>query len=278
MLLNTGSVPVESKNGLITTVGFKIEDRPPVYCLEGSVANAGSLVQWMRDNLKMINSSAEIEALAREVPDNGDVYIVPAFSGLFAPYWRADARGIIAGLTRFSNRGHLARAVLEATAFQTMEVVEAMKKDSGVDLSMLKVDGGMTVNELLMQFQADILEVPIVRPVIRETTALGAAYGAGLEIGYWHSLDELKSKWAADREWKPQIEPEKKAKLCARWKSRHNPWVGSIRNHELTNQPFGIRLDLLIAIGTVFDKINMIKRGWQQDNRGAGTDIEKITR
>ena len=228
LLLNTGSVPVESKNGLITTVGFKIEDRPPVYCLEGSVANAGSLVQWMRDNLKMINSSAEIEALAREVPDNGDVYIVPAFSGLFAPYWRSDARGIIAGLTRFSNRGHLARAVLEATAFQTMEVVEAMKKDSGVDLNMLKVDGGMTVNELLMQFQADILEVPIVRPVIRETTALGAAYGAGLEIGYWHSLDELKSKWAADREWKPQIDPEKKAKLCARWKKAVTKSMGWI--------------------------------------------------
>ena len=228
MLMNTGTKPVQSKNGLLTTVGFKIADEPTVYCLEGSVAIAGSLVQWMRDNLKMIQTSAEIETLAREVEDNGDVYIVPAFSGLFAPYWRSDARGIIAGLTRFSNRGHIARAVLEATAFQTLEVVEAMNKDSGVELTKLKVDGGMTVNELLMQFQADILEVPILRPVIRETTALGAVYAAGLQTGFWQSLAELKEKWAIDKEWVPRADPEKKARLCARWKkavSKSLDWI-----------------------------------------------------
>jgi glycerol kinase len=218
MLLNTGSVPVQSKNGLLTTVGYKINDQPAVYCLEGSIAITGALVQWMRDNLKMIASSSEIESLAREVSDNGDVYIVPAFSGLFAPYWRSDARGIIVGLTRFANRGHIARAVLEATAFQTQEVLEAMQKDSGVDIKMMKVDGGMVVNELLMQFQSDILGVPIVRPMVAETTALGAAYAAGLATGFWQNLTELREQWAVDKTWIPQMDLETKQRLCTRWK------------------------------------------------------------
>ena len=218
MLLNTGSVPVQSKNGLITTVGYQIGNQPPVYCLEGSIAVTGALVQWLRDNLKMIASSSEIEALAREVPDNGDVYVVPAFSGLFAPYWRSDARGIIVGLTRFANRGHIARAVLEATAFQTQEVLEAMEKDSGVNIRMMKVDGGMVVNELLMQFQADILGVPIVRPQVAETTALGAAYAAGLAVGYWKNFSELRDNWAIDKTWIPQMDADQRIRLCARWK------------------------------------------------------------
>lgn len=218
MLLNTGSVPVQSKNGLLTTVGYKIDNQPAVYCLEGSIAVTGALVQWLRDNLKMISSSSEIETLAREVPDNGDVYIVPAFSGLFAPYWRSDARGIIVGLTRFANRGHIARAVLEATAFQTQEVLEAMEKDSGVKIKMMKVDGGMVVNELLMQFQSDILGVPIVRPVVAETTALGAAYAAGLATDYWQNLPELSEHWAVDKTWIPKMNLETRQRLCARWK------------------------------------------------------------
>jgi glycerol kinase len=228
MLLNTGSVPVQSKNGLITTVGYQIGSLPPVYCLEGSIAVTGALVQWLRDNLKLITSSSEIESLAREVPDNGDVYIVPAFSGLFAPYWRSDARGIIVGLTRFANRGHIARAVLEATAFQTQEVLEAMEKDSGVNIRMMKVDGGMVVNELLMQFQSDILGVPIVRPQVAETTALGAAYAAGLAIGYWKSLSELRDNWAIDKTWIPQMDADQRIRLCIRWKkavSKSFDWV-----------------------------------------------------
>ena len=185
MLLNTGSEAVQSKSGLLTTVCYKIGDRKPVYALEGSIAITGALVQWLRDNLKMIKAAPEVEELAKTVEDNGGLYIVPAFSGLFAPYWKSDARGVFAGLTRYVNAGHIARATLEATAFQTREVVDAMATDSGVSWTSLKVDGGMVDNDLLMQFQADILGVPVIRPQVAETTALGAAYAAGLAIGFW---------------------------------------------------------------------------------------------
>jgi glycerol kinase len=218
MLLNTGEQPVESKSGLLTTLGYKLHQQKAVYCLEGSIAIAGALVQWLRDNLKMIESSSEIEYLARTVEDNGGIYFVPAFSGLYAPYWRSDARGAVVGLTRFVNRGHIARAVLEATAFQTREVLDAMEKDSGVKLKALKVDGGMVVNDLLMQFQSDILNVPVVRPKISETTALGAAYAAGLAVGYWKNLDELRSNWGKDREWSPAMDPDRRKELYRQWK------------------------------------------------------------
>ncbi len=192
MLMNTGTSPVQSHHGLLTTVGYKLGTSKPVYCLEGSIAIAGALVQWLRDNLGIIEKSEDIEPLARTVEDNGGIYFVPAFSGLFAPYWRSDARGIIVGMTRYIHRGHIARAVLEATAYQTREVLDAMEADSGVELTSLKVDGGMVGNELLMQFQSDILDVPVVRPRIMETTALGAAYAAGLAVGYWQNLDQLR--------------------------------------------------------------------------------------
>jgi len=218
LLLNTGTAPVLSANGLLTTVCFALKDEPPVYALEGSIAVTGSLIQWLRDNLGLISSADEVEALARSVEDNGGAYVVPAFSGLFAPYWRPDARGAIVGLTRFVNRGHLARAALEATAFQTREVVEAMNADSGVALTELKVDGGMVGNELLMQFQADVLGVPVVRPVIAETTALGAAYAAGLAVGFWSSTDEIRSNWAAGQRWQPEMPPSQRDALFADWK------------------------------------------------------------
>ncbi|SEP94290.1 glycerol kinase [Lentzea xinjiangensis] len=218
MLLNTGTEKVMSENGLLTTVCYKIGDDAPVYALEGSIAVTGSLVQWLRDNLGMISSAAEIEEHARSVEDNGGAYFVPAFSGLFAPYWRSDARGAIVGLTRFVNKGHLARAVLEATAFQTREVLDAMNADSGVDLKALKVDGGMVVNELLMQFQADILGVPVIRPVVAETTALGAAYAAGLAVGFWETEDDIRQNWAQDKQWEPRMEPERRASEYANWK------------------------------------------------------------
>lgn len=217
LLLNTGETAIQSQNRLITTVACQIEGQPAVYALEGSIAFAGSLVQWMRDNLHMISASSEIESLARTVQDNGDVYIVPAFAGLFAPYWRGDARGLIAGLTRFSNAGHIARAVLEASAYQTMDVVAAMERDAGVLLRLLKVDGGMTVNELLMQFQADILGVPIIRPIIRETTALGAAFGAGLGSGIYPNLDALKGNWQAEKSWQPNLDPDLRRKYQEKW-------------------------------------------------------------
>ncbi len=218
MLLNTGTTPVVSQAGLLTTVAYQLEGEPPVYALEGSIAIAGALVQWLRDNLGLIETSADVEALARTVEDNGDVYFVPAFSGLYAPYWRSDARGVIAGLTRYANKGHLARAALEATAYQTREVLEAMEADSGVRLQALKVDGGMVVNDLLMQFQADMLDVPVIRPQVTETTALGAAYAAGLAVGYWRSLDELQTNWAEDRRWQPQMTAKQRALLFSRWK------------------------------------------------------------
>jgi glycerol kinase len=228
MLMNTGEQPVVSKSGLLTTLGYKLHQQKAVYCLEGSIAIAGALVQWMRDNLKIIESSSDIEYLARTVEDNGGIYFVPAFSGLFAPYWRSDARGAVVGLTRFVNRGHIARAVLESTAFQTREVLDAMEKDSGVKLKALKVDGGMVVNDLLMQFQADILDVPVVRPKVAETTALGAAYAAGLAVGYWKNLDELRSNWGKDREWLPAMKPDQRNKLYQQWKkavTRTFDWI-----------------------------------------------------
>ncbi|MGB5423660.1 MAG: glycerol kinase GlpK [Desulfobacterales bacterium] len=228
LLLNTGNAPVASRHGLLTTVGYQIRGEKPVYCLEGSIAIAGALVQWLRDNLGLIAAAPDVETLARTVPNNGGAYIVPAFSGLFAPYWRSDARGVIAGLTRFVNKGHLARAVLEASAYQTLEIVEAMNNDSGVALSSLKVDGGMVANELLMQFQADILDVPVIRPAVTETTALGAAYAAGLAVGYWSDAAELRSNWAVDKTWEPQMDPAERQKGIGDWKkavARTFNWV-----------------------------------------------------
>ncbi|MPM12639.1 Glycerol kinase [bioreactor metagenome] len=228
MLMNTGTEPVISKNGLLTTPGYKLGTDPAVYCLEGSIAIAGALVQWLRDNLQLIDNSADVEPLARTVKDNGDVYVVPAFSGLFAPYWRSDARGAIVGLTRYANRGHIARAVLEATAYQTREVLDAMETDSGVKLTNLKVDGGMVVNDLLMQFQADILNVPVVKPRVIETTALGAAYAAGLAVGFWQNLDELTSNWGRERKWTPAMDEETRARLFDKWKkavTRTFDWI-----------------------------------------------------
>jgi glycerol kinase len=218
MLMNTGTAPVASKSGLLTTVGYRVGREPATYALEGSIAIAGALVQWLRDNIGLIQESAEVETLARTVDDNGGVYFVPAFSGLFAPYWRSDARGLIAGLTGYVNRGHIARAVLEATAWQTREVLDAMNADSGVALRALKVDGGMTGNELLMQFQADVLGVPVIRPKVAETTALGAAYAAGLAVGFWSAIDDLRANWVSDREWRPAMDPARRAREYGLWK------------------------------------------------------------
>jgi len=230
LLLNTGTEIVQSKSGLLTTLAYKIGDQPATYCLEGAIAITGALVQWLRDNLELISSAPEIETLAKTVDDNGGVYFVPAFSGLFAPYWRSDARGVIAGLTRYVNKGHIARATLEATAWQTKEVVEAMNKDSGVDLTSLKVDGGMVQNELLMQFQADVLDVPVIRPTVAETTSLGAAYAAGLAVGFWSEVEDLRANWGKDKEWQPQMDPAERDKEYALWKkavTRTFDWVDS---------------------------------------------------
>ena len=217
MLLNTGQRPVNSTHGLLTTLAYKFGDQPASYALEGSIAITGALVQWMRDNLGLISHSAEIEDLAASVSDNGGIYFVPAFSGLFAPHWRADARGVIVGLTRYITKGHLARAVLEATAYQTREVLEAMHEDSDVRLANLKVDGGMVANQLLMQFQADILGVPVVRPKIAETTALGAAYAAGLATGFWNSLDDLRLNWHINQTWEPHMGEPERQRLYKGW-------------------------------------------------------------
>jgi glycerol kinase len=218
LIFNTGEEIVHSKNGLLTTLGYKLGDAAPHYALEGSIAVTGALVQWLRDNLGMIGSAEEIEALAKTVDDNGGAYFVPAFSGLFAPYWRSDARGALVGLTRFVNKGHIARAVLEATAFQTREVLDAVNADSGVPLEELKVDGGMIANNLLMQFQADILGVPVVRPVVAETTALGAAYAAGLAVGFWKNLDDLRANWQEDSRWEPKMDATTRDRLVRNWK------------------------------------------------------------
>ena len=217
MLMNTGDKPFPSTCGLLTTLGYKLGNERAVYALEGSIAIAGALVQWLRDNLGLVKSSQELETLARSVEDNGDVYFVPAFSGLYAPRWKNSARGVIAGLTRFANRGHIARAALEATAYQTREVLDAMVKDSGVAISELRVDGGMVVNGLLMQFQSDILDAPVVRPKVIETTALGAAYAAGLAVGYWASTADISANWRADRRWTPQMDDLQRAQLYASW-------------------------------------------------------------
>ena len=227
-LLNTGPTPVHSRHGLITTVGYRVAGQPAVYCLEGSIAIAGALVQWLRDNLGLISTSDEVETLARTVPDNGGVYFVPAFSGLFAPHWRSDARGIIAGLTQYATKGHLARAALEATAWQTREVLDAMCADSGTPLADLRVDGGMVRDDLLMQIQADVLGLPVVRPRVTETTALGAAYAAGLAVGYWSSMDELRGQWVEDHRWLPQINDDRREHEYANWKravARTLDWV-----------------------------------------------------
>jgi glycerol kinase len=230
MLMNTGTKPIPSKNGLLTTLGYKIGDAAAVYCLEGSIAITGALVQWLRDNLGLIKQSADVETLARTVEDNGGIYFVPAFSGLFAPYWRSDARGAIVGMTGYINKGHIARAALEASAYQTREVLEAMEADSGVSLTALKVDGGMVFNNLLMQFQADILDVSVIRPKVAETTALGAAFAAGLAVGIWKDLDELRTQWAKDREWQSQMDTDSRQELYAGWKkavTRTFDWVES---------------------------------------------------
>ena len=217
MLLNTGTKPVPSESGLLTTLGYKMGDSAAVYCLEGSIAITGALVQWLRDNLEFFDKSADIEALANTVGDNGGIYFVPAFSGLFAPYWRSDARGVIVGLTRFVNKGHIARAALEATAYQTREVLDAMERDSGVRLAALKVDGGMVFNETLMQFQSDILDVPVVRPRVAETTALGAAYAAGLAVGFWDNLEDLRQNWGMDKTWEPKMDAATRERLYSGW-------------------------------------------------------------
>ena len=230
LLMNTGERLVPSTFGLLTTVAYKFGGAAAHYALEGSVAIAGALVQWLRDNLGIIEKSADVETLARTVQDNGGVYFVPAFSGLYAPYWKESARGVVAGLTRYANKGHLARAILEATAFQTREVVEAMEKDSQIGLESLRVDGGMVANELLMQFQADILNREVVRPVIQETTALGAAYAAGLAVKFFSGLEELRANWAVDRKWKPQLAEDERARLYKSWKkavTRSFDWIES---------------------------------------------------
>jgi len=217
MLLNTGTEAIPSKSGLLTTLGYKFGDAPAVYCLEGSIAITGALVQWLRDNLNFFEKSAQVEDLAKTVEDNGGIYFVPAFSGLFAPYWKSDARGVIVGMTRYVNKGHFARAALEASAFQTREVLDAMNKDSGVSLTALKVDGGMVFNELLMQFQADILGVPVIRPTVAETTALGSAYASGLAVGFWSNTDELRKNWGVDKTWEPKMDAATRAKLYQGW-------------------------------------------------------------
>ena len=218
MLINTGEEAIPSENGLLTTVAYKLGDQKPIYALEGSIAVTGSLVQWLRDNLGLISDAPQIEALAKTVDDNGGAYFVPAFSGLFAPYWRSDARGALVGLTRFVNKGHIARATLEATAYQTREVVDAMNADSGVNLTELKVDGGMVANELLMQFQADILGVDVIRPQVAETTALGAAYAAGIAVGFWSGEQDVIDNWAEDKRWTPQLDAEERERLHRNWK------------------------------------------------------------
>ncbi|MCI0385709.1 glycerol kinase GlpK [Streptomyces sp. CNQ085] len=218
LLLNTGHRPVTSKSGLVTTVGYQLGGERPVYCLEGSIAITGALVQWFRDQLGIIREAAEIESLAASVEDNGGAYIVPAFSGLFAPYWRSDARGVVTGLTRYVTKAHLARAVLEATSWQTREVVDAMYQDSGVEITSLKVDGGMTANGLLMQHQADVLDVPVIRPVVSETTCLGAAYAAGLATGVWSDLEELRTHWRKDAEWTPRMDAEVREREHRNWR------------------------------------------------------------
>ena len=228
MIMNTGTKIVPSFSGLLTTLCYKFGDEPAVYALEGSIAITGALVQWLRDNLNLIDSAPEVEELAATVEDNGGIYFVPAFSGLFAPYWRSDARGAIVGMTRYVNKGHFARATLEATAYQTREVLDAMNADSGVDLTALKVDGGMVFNEMLMEFQSDVLGVPVIRPKVAETTALGAAYAAGLAVGFWESEDDIRANWGIDKTWTPDEDSNASTELYAQWKkavTRTFDWI-----------------------------------------------------
>ena len=235
LIFNTGEEIVHSRNGLLTTVGYKLGDEPVHYALEGSIAVTGSLIQWLRDNLGLISSAAEVEDLAKGVDDNGGAYFVPAFSGLFAPYWRPDARGALVGLTRYVNKGHIARAALEAIAFQTRDVVEAVNADAGIDLTELRVDGGATANDTLLQFQADILGVPVVRPVVAETTALGAAYAAGLAVGFWSGLDDLRANWQEDSRWEPKMDEGERARQLRLWKkavSKTFDWVDEDVSHD----------------------------------------------
>ncbi|MGP4110835.1 glycerol kinase GlpK [Streptomyces sp. 4N509B] len=232
LLMNTGAEPINSYAGLITTVGYRIGDQAPVYALEGSIAITGALVQWMRDQMGLISAAAEIEDLARSVEDNGGAYFVPAFSGLFAPYWRSDARGVIAGLTRYVTKAHLARAVLEATAWQTREIVDAMKKDSGVDLTSLRVDGGMTANNLLMQNISDFLDAPVVRPLVAETTCLGAAYAAGLAVGFWSNIEDLRANWSRDAEWTPAMDAEERDREYKLWLKAVQSTMGWLEDEE----------------------------------------------
>ncbi|MGW8483947.1 glycerol kinase GlpK [Microbacterium sp. NPDC055903] len=228
LIFNTGEEMVHSKNGLLTTVAYKLGDQAPHYALEGSIAVTGSLIQWLRDQLGIIETAPQVEELAEQVDDNGGVYIVPAFSGLYAPYWRSDARGAIVGLTRYANKSHIARAALEAVAYQTRDVLDAVNADAGVDLTELKVDGGMVANDALMQFQADVLGVPVVRPVVAETTALGAAYAAGLAVGFWKDLGELSANWQEDRRWEPNLEAAERDRLLRLWRkavTKSMDWV-----------------------------------------------------
>lgn len=230
LIINTGEEVVHSKNGLLTTVCYKLGDAKPVYALEGAIAVTGSLIQWLRDNLGLIKTAPEVEELAKTVDDNGGVYIVPAFSGLFAPYWKGDARGVIVGLTRYVNKGHIGRAALEATAFQTREVLDAANADAGVDMEDLRVDGGMVVNDALMQFQADILGIPVIRPKVVETTALGAAYAAGLAVGFWETTESATENWAEDKRWEPQMDASERERQLRLWKkavTRTFDWVDS---------------------------------------------------
>jgi len=244
LLMNTGAHPVHSSSGLLTTVAYRLGREAARYALEGSIAITGALVQWIRDNLGLIGKSAEVETLARSVEDNGGVYFVPAFSGLYAPYWKSSARGVIAGLTRYANKGHLARAVLEATAFQTREVVEAMEKDSGVQLDVLRVDGGMVENNLLMQFQADILKRSVVRPAISEITALGTSYAAGLAVGFFKDLEELRAQWSVRSGWTPQMADSTRDELYRSWKkavTRSFNWTDDIRGDVAESEAHGAK-------------------------------------
>jgi glycerol kinase len=232
LVMNTGTEPVTSENGLLTTLGYKLGDAPAVYALEGSIAVTGSLVQWLRDNLGLISTAPEIETLARTVEDNGGCYFVPAFSGLFAPHWRGDARGVIAGLTGYVNKGHIARAVLEATAWQTREVVDAMNADAKIELTSLKVDGGMTADNLLMQILSDVLDAEVVRPMVAETTCLGAAYAAGLAVGYWPDVETLRANWHKAAEWTPEMEPAVREREYHNWNKAVKRTLGWVEHDE----------------------------------------------
>ncbi|WP_158892965.1 glycerol kinase GlpK [Amycolatopsis anabasis] len=276
LLLNTGGTPVHSAHGLLTTVGFQIGEEPAVYALEGSIAVTGSLVQWFRDGLELIGSAPEIETLARTVDDNGGCYIVPAFSGLFAPHWHSEARGVIAGLTSYITKGHLARAVLEATGWQTREVVDAMNADSGLALSTLKVDGGMTADNLLMQFVSDVLDVPVVRPMVAETVSLGAAYAAGLSVGYWPDLEGLRRNWHRAAQWSPSMEPGRRAGEFAAWRRAVELTFGWIRPSGTDPGPAADIVELVLADHRRFDELFRELRNAEADRKAARAELESL--